>query len=563
MPKVLSLVFLLTLAALVASIDDANASPGITTIVSVDSAGAQGNFNSSEPALSSDGRFIAFSSFATNLVANDTNRWRDVFVHDRDTGITERVNVNQDGVQALGGDSWMPAISADGRFVAFYSVASNLVPGNDDSGIYVHDRETGNTELVSVDSAGIKANGPVLNPAISGNGRFVAFASSASNLVPRDSNGTYDIFVHDRVTGVTERVNVNQDGVQALEGSSWMPAISADGSIVAFDSSASNLVPDDTNNTADIFVHDRQTGITERVSVDSAGGEGNGLSFRAAISADGRFVAFDSLASNLVAGDTNTFCPGTPFIVNITERSTSNCPDIFVHDRLTRTTERVSVDSAGVQTNSASIYPAISADGRFVTFISAASNLVAGDTNGLADIFVHDRWTGATERVSVDNAGVQANRHSSGPAISGVGRFVAFHSLSTNLVADDTNGALDAFVHDRSNPPDSDGDGVPDGVDSCPLTSSMGFDADADGCTDTLGGLIAMVESLTPEPKIEGGLLAKLNGAQTALASDNMRVAGNNLRSFINQVKAQRGKSLTSPQADLLVAYANNLILLM
>lgn len=547
----LPLVLLVALASLTA-VAQAHGSSGITTIVSVDSAGAQGNFHSSEPAISSDGRFVAFSSRATNLVANDTNGQRDVFVRDRDTGTTERVNVNQDGVQALGGHSWMPAISADGRFVAFYSVASNLVPGNDGSGIYVHDRETGATELVSVDSAGIKANGSVLNPAISGNGRFVAFGSSASNLVPGDSNGAYDIFVHDRVTGATERVSVTSRGQQGND-QSGNPSISTDGSIVAFDSFASNLVPGDNNSNTDIFVHNRENGNTMRVSVDSAGHQGNSASFDPAISADGRFVAFSSLASNLVAGDTNTFCEIITFIVNITEPSTSNCGDIFVHDRQTRTTERVSVDSAGAQANSTSFDPAISADGRFVAFISAASNLVAGDTNGLTDIFVHDRWTGATERVSVG----------SGPAISADGRFVAFHSLATNLVADDTNGALDVFVHDRGNPPDSDGDGVPDGVDSCPLTSSMGFDADVDGCTDTLGGLIAMVESLTPEPKIEGGLLAKLNGAQTALDRDNMRVAVNNLRSFINQVKAQRGKSLTSPQAGLLVAYANNLILLM
>ena len=557
----LSFALLVALASLTA-VTEAQGSPGITTIVSVDSAGIQGNFHSSEPAISSDGRFVAYSSRATNLVANDTNGQRDVFVRDRDTGVTERVNVNQDGIQALGGHSWMPAISADGRFVAFYSVASNLVPGNDSSGIYVHDRESGITELVSVNSAGVKANGPVLNPAISGNGRVVAFESSASNLVPGESNGTYEIFVHDRAKGVTQRVSVSSSG-QRGNGQSRNPSINGDGSIVAFDSSASNLVSGDNNSSTDIFVHNRVNGNTIRVSVDSAGYQGNSESFDPAISSDDRFVAFYSVASNLVPGDTNTFCAGTPFIVNISEPSTSNCGDIFVHNRQTRTTERVSVDSAGVQANSASFDPAISADGRFVAFISEASNLVAGDTNGLADIFLHDRVTGATERVNVNSSGTEANGTTSGPVLSADGWFLAFESWASNLVPDDTNGRSDIFVHDHGSSPDSDGDGVPDGVDSCPLTSSMGFDADADGCIDTLDGLIAMVESLTPEPKIEAGLLTKLNGAQTALDRDNMRVAVNNLRSFINQVKAQRGKSLTSPQADLLAAYANNLILLM
>src|SRR5438132_6140403 len=175
---------------------------------------------------------------------------------------------------------------------------------------------------------------------------------------------------------------------------------------------------------------------TERVSVASDGTtEGNDASLGSALSADGRFVAFDSAATDLVAGDTNLVS------------------DVFVHDRQTGTTERVSVASDGAQGNGSSgllsfaFSPALSADGRFVAFVSFATNLVAGDTNGATDVFVHDRQTGTTERVSVASDGTQGNAASTGAALSADGRFVAFHSTATNLVADDTNGKTDVFVH--------------------------------------------------------------------------------------------------------------------
>src|SRR5207249_1659148 len=177
--------------------------------------------------------------------------------------------------------------------------------------------------------------------------------------------------------------------------------------------------------------HDRQTGTMERVSVDSAGNQGNGDGTEVALSADGRFVAFTSAAPDLVAGDTN------------------GATDVFVHDRQTAETRRVGVDSGGTQANGASTGVALSADGRFVAFTSAAPDLVAGDTNGAADVFVHDRQTGTTERVSVDSGGSQANGDSTDVALIADGRFVAFTSAAPDLVAGDTNGAADVFVHDR------------------------------------------------------------------------------------------------------------------
>jgi len=353
------------------------------------------------------------------------------------SGATTRVSVDSNGNQGDGGSEG-PAISADGRYAAFYSSAANLVTGdtNGQWDVFVHDRQTGVTQRVSVDSDGNEANGASYHDAISADGRNVGFMSGASNLVPGDTNSVADIFVHDRQTGVTQRVSVDSDGSEA-NGASDAPALSADGRFVAFTSDATNLVAGDTNSVADIFVRDRQTGVTQRVSVDSDGSEANGYSATPpTISADGRFVAFRSQASNLVPDDTNSVA------------------DVFVHDRQTGVTQRVSVDSNGNQGNASSgmIYTeVISADGRFVAFRSQASNLVAGDTNNASDTFVHDRETAITERVSVNTAGVQANSSSdpAGGAISNDGRYVAFGSYATNLVTGDTNNVLDVFVRDR------------------------------------------------------------------------------------------------------------------
>jgi Tol biopolymer transport system component len=220
-------------------------------------------------------------------------------------------------------------------------------------------------------------------------------------------------------------------GRQQANGVSLEPAISADGRFVAFTSGATNLVPGDTNNTTDVFVRDRMLQVTRRVSVGAGGQQANGLSLEPAISADGRFVAFRSRASNLVAGDTN------------------NARDVFVRDLVAQVTTRVSVGPAGQQANGNSLRPAISAHGRFVAFASKASNLVAGDTNHGIDVFVRDRVAQVTRRVSVGPAGQQANSSSIGQAISAHGRFLAFTSSASNLVPGDTNNATDVFVRDR------------------------------------------------------------------------------------------------------------------
>ena len=415
---------------------------GTTERVSVDSIGAQADGASGDFAISADGRFVAFQSTATNLVAVDTNGQTDIFFHDRQTGTTELVSVDSLEAQSNGRSDEV-VISANLRFVAFASIATNLVAAdtNGSYDIFVRDRLLGTTMRVSVDSDGTQGDRHSWDMSISADGRFVAFSSDATNLVADDTNANRDIFIHDRDTDndgifdesgavATPRVSVDSFGAQG-NGRSDGLSISADGRFVEFSSSA-NLVAGDTNGAEDIFVHDRQTGTTERISVDSLGAQANGFSSDGnSISADGRFVAFESFASNLVAGDTN----GTS--------------DIFVRDRLLGTTTRVSVDSLGTQGNGRSEDFSISADGRFLGFQSLATNLVAGDTNGKKDVFVHDRQTGTTERVSVHSDGTPGNGGTEEVAFGAAGRFVAFGSDATNLVAGDTNGVADIFVHDR------------------------------------------------------------------------------------------------------------------
>lgn len=421
------------------------AAPGDLIRVSVDSSGAEGNGYSYNPRISGNGRFVAFTSNAPNLVPDDTNTIYDSFLHDRDTQTTTRISLASNGTQA-DGDSVTNDISSDGRFVALLSFATNLVPDdtNGKSDIFVYDRQTAAFTRVSVDSSGTQADGDSYNASIStganANGRFITFESEATNLVTGDTNGVYDVFVHDRQTGTTTRVSVDNSGAQGND-DSYSADISSDGRFVTFISDASNLVADDTNNAADIFVHDRQTGTTTRVSVDSNGTQGDkGTEFLPSISGNGRFVAFTSHATNLVPGDTN-------------DRS-----DIFVHDRDTGTTTRISLDSSGSQSNGGSYRPSISNsssdDGRFVTFTSEATNLVAGDTNGVFDIFVHDRATGATTRVSVSSSGTEGNGNSyNRPTISGNGRFITFFSESSNLVPNDTNNNGDVFVAEQTGSP--------------------------------------------------------------------------------------------------------------
>ena len=395
---------------------------------SVSTTGEQATTWSSNPALSPDGRFVGFRTKAPNLVPDDVEGMFDVFLHDTITGTTERVSVNSEGE---GGalDSGASSISEGGRYVAFSSSAFNLID-NDNNGrsdIFVRDREAGTTSRVSESSSGVAGNDTSSYPAISRDGRYIAFWSHATNLVEGDTNGFADIFFHDREIGTTSRVSVDSSGIEG-DWYSGAPAISADGRYVAFESASTNLVANDTNKRTDVFLHDRETGTTSRVSIDSSGQEGNDGSFAPVLSVDARYIAFYSQATNLVVGDTNSQS------------------DVFVHDRVTGVTTRASIDSEGNEANNSSEVAGISDDGRFVFFSSPADNLVSNDTNGVFDVFVRDRHLGTTRRVSETPDGDEANSGSvSGPASSD-GRYVVFRSFATNLVSNDTNGYDDIFI---------------------------------------------------------------------------------------------------------------------
>jgi Tol biopolymer transport system component len=403
--------------------------PASTTRVSVDSAGREAHGPSWKPSLSADGRYVAFYSFAPDLApggGDPYDVYADVFVHDRVTGQTTCITT--------GGDSHSgdPMLSADGRFVAFGSYATNLVPGDTNLApdVFLQDRTTGTTVRVSVDSTGAQANLGAGPGAISADGRFVAFESRSTNLIAVDTKASSDIFVRDVQAGTTTLVSVSTNGTLGNQ-DSFKPQLSADGRFVAFESYADNLVSGDTNSLPDIFVRDRLLGTTTRVSLGLLGAEGDGECHDASISWDGRYVAFASGSTNLVLGDSN------------------GMRDIFVHDRQSGATLRASVASNGGEGNGDSFRPALSASGRFIAFFSAANTLVASDTNDVPDVFVHDLQGGTTERVSVESLGLEAFPDlSENPAISADGRFVAFESRADNLVREDQNLQQDVFVRD-------------------------------------------------------------------------------------------------------------------
>jgi len=447
------------LALLAIALDAARApAQAPVTLVSKNKNGVLGNQDSlgfffpSFPALSSDDRWVAFVSQATNLVPNDKNARTDIFVRDLAGSAIVRVSVDSSGGEA-NNDSIEPSISADGRFVAFWSLADNLVAGdtNQRQDVFVHDRDpdgngifdegNGATTRVSVDSNGVEGNSGSISPSISADGRFVAFLSAATNLDSADTNSSTDVFLHDRATGTTRLVSVSLGGAG---GNSYSVRchLSADGNFVAFSSQASDLVAGDANQRLDVFVRDLVNGTTVLASVDTSGAQGDGDSdlVRGAATGDGSSVVFTSRAANLVANDWN----GTA--------------DVFVRDLVHGTTTCMSVDATGSVVNIGSGSASISGDGRYVVLQTLASSLFPGDTNHASDIVLHDRDPDADGVLDEDpgaNSPMSSsllalgNDHSYLPAISDDGNLVAFVSSADNLVPADTNGHVDVFVRDR------------------------------------------------------------------------------------------------------------------
>jgi MYXO-CTERM domain-containing protein len=434
---------LLTRGPLVAPAAAQSCSLGLTTErVSVATGGGQANDRNVTAATSADGCAVGFKSYASNLVPGDLNEKVDVFVRDRVAGATERVPARPATGAEANDNSFPPALDASGRFVAFGSMASNLVlrDFNTSPDAFSYDRATGTTFSLSIvfDATGDGFGGGQvadMPPTRNADGRSTAFTSAADDLAANDDNGLSDVFVNDNDSGTNELISVATAGSQqgqSANGPSAGGAISGDGCVVAFYSDATNLVAGDTNEVRDVFARDRCQGVTERVSVSSSGEQANGPSqatgFLPAVSSDGRYVAFGSDASNLDPGDDN------------------GVTDVFVRDRLAGTTTRVSKNASGESANGPSQYPSLGDVGRFVAFQSAASNLVDGDTNGKTDIFAVDQESGAVQRVSLSSTGEQGNGDSTAPQISADGVTVVFQSDATNLVPDDTNGVADIFA---------------------------------------------------------------------------------------------------------------------
>ena len=482
--RVLAIVFAVALLACFTGGASRTLAAGSTIRVSVDSAGGQAAGDSNGARVSANGRYVLFSSQASTLVPGDTNNRSDVFLRDTLMGTTARASVDSAGLQANNA-SYRGDLSADGRYVSFTSDATNLVSGdtNGVSDTFVRDIQTGTTERVNVDSAGGQANGRSGVEAMSADGRYVAFYSTASNLAPGDGNGTDDVFVRDRQTSTTTLVSVNSAQQQA-NSASIAPDISADGRYVVFSSYASNLSSSDANDRYDLFIRDRVSGTTSLIT-SGISGPANGNTFWSSISSDGNWVAFDSSASNLVSGDTN------------------GSIDVFARQVQTATTSRVSGGGGAAQANDDSYTASVSGDGRFVSFASEATNLVSADNNGVRDVFRYDRQTGATARVSVNSSGYESNGDSTGFGISADGNRISIDSLACNLVAGDTNGQRDGFLHDLtatgggpSPESDTDCDGVVDADDNCitVLNPDQG-DWDSDGIgnacdPDTSSGVV-------------------------------------------------------------------------
>ncbi len=415
------------------------ADAGNTHRVSVTSAGGQVEGVSDYPSISFDGQIVAFQSSATGLVPGDSNGNEDIFVHDLLTGATSRVSVASDGSQADTG-SRDPAVSGNGRYVAFATDATNLVPeltgGVVEEGVdvFVHDRNTGTTTRESVSSTGQETDDWCTEPSLSHDGRYVAFTAWDTGwevlpsypLAGRDENLKTDVYFRDRTAGTTTIVSFGLvPAGSGADGDSDQPRISGNGLYVVFHSTATNLRTIDTNGVGDVYVYSVMASHTTRVPEAM---EPNAESLHPSIDYEGRYIAFASDATNLVPGDTN------------------GKRDIFVYDRHNGNMELVSRNSDGELGNELSDYPSISPDGRYVAFSSYAANLVPDDENNAQDVFLHDRQTGKTIRVSTDIGGADPDSFSVNPSVSNLGRYVAFRSDASNLVPNDTNQVADVFV---------------------------------------------------------------------------------------------------------------------
>ncbi len=420
-----ALVVLFTLGFLLVAF----AQVGTTTRISYSSGGVEGNGPSYAPSISDDGRYVVFDSSASNLVGNDFNGASDIFLRDRQQGTTVRISLSSLGIEG-NSDSTRPRISGDGRFITYESFSNNLVPNdtNNSYDIFLFDRVNSLTKRISVQIGGLQANSNSYRPCITTNGRYTAYESFASDLVPNDTNGVEDVFVYDRITQETLRVSTSSIGTQA-NGPSFDASISSSGDAVAYASFADNLVDSDTTSVSDIFVSELFTGETTMVSLNSLSQQADNDCYAPSISGNSRYVAFESYAANLVPD----LDPGFS--------------NIFVRDRLDEQTTLASPGDEGVTADDSSYSPAVSSDGRYVAFSSYATNLIPNDLNGFPDVFIRDRQEAVTTRVSHATSSFQANGESFRPAITPDAVYVAFDSFASDIDPQDLNVSSDVFIH--------------------------------------------------------------------------------------------------------------------
>jgi Tol biopolymer transport system component len=386
----------------------------------------------SEVDVSANGRVVAFSSTSDSLAFGDANGVRDVFVFDRDTHVIERVSSAPAGADS-NGESRQPAISSDGRFVVFASDASNLVAGDTENrtDIFLRDRVAGTTQRVSQDVHGVGGNGISKDPDITPDGTFIVFSSVANNLGGTTA-WSYDIFLFNRLTNTLQQLTSGVGGTEA-NGDSFHPSVSADGARVAFQSDATNLGPNGGNFYGGAYVWDRASGTFLFASTGVGGAIANNYSIAPTLSADGRIVAFWSYATNLAAGDTGSV------------------PDVFAHDLTTGVTELVSANLSGAAGNADSVAPSVSSNGRFVAFESWANDIAPGlpAPGHHQRIFVRDRWLAQTSLWSVNVDGSAPMQDSYQCAISADGGVVAFVTRANNLTAPpDPDLLLDVFLRE-------------------------------------------------------------------------------------------------------------------
>lgn len=532
--------------ALLATVVGAAAQPQSVTLASRTPGGAVGNKASLYPSVSEQGRFVVFSSLSSNLIGLDSNNAYDIFAYDAQTGSIERISNGLNGSQPNNSSYW-PTVSADGRYVAFYSLASNLVAGDTNArwDVFVFDRQLRVTERVTSNVAGGAANGDSINPVISADGRFVAYVSYATDLIANDTNNTIDVFIYDRINRATERVSVAPGGVNGNGGADW-PALSADGRYVAFQSAASNLVANDGNGQTDIFVLDRSTGALVSVSHG-----GNGPSNWPTLSGDGKVVAFSSAASNLVPGDNNNaydvvlvnladgsravasvdtvgrpanghsywprldsrgrYVAFTTLASNLGSGDANNTWDVYVHDTRSRQSSLISSVGSGAG-NNMSYWPALSADGRYVAMSSMASNFTSADSNGTWDIFLADR--GPLNQPPVANAGSDVVAECAGSVTPVMLDGAASYDPDGDVMTYTWNGGFGTLGGAQVNV------NVPFGDNAISLSVQ-----DPDGEASSDGMFVRVVDTVAPSILLQDEFRAEAQSAQGAVVSVDPIVA--------------------------------------